>query len=115
MGQDLAKKAAPAFRKGWDRELAALKTPDLLSQKMEPPKLILQVQLQNDTAVVEGQAVQLNCQATPPRLVCDLVTVGSVIDPPAQLGAAIVAGGMYLQAEVTAFHVEAGIAEVVLK
>lgn len=115
MGQDLAKKAVPTFTKAWDRERAALKRRDLLTQIPEAAKLALLVQLQPDVHLEPGQPIQLHVTPDGPVVERDLAPVGTVIEAPAQLRAVIDAGATYIQAEVLSVHPEAEVAEIVLK
>lgn len=116
MGQDLAKKAVPTFIKAWDRERAALKAGDLLTQTPDAPKPAFLMDLDPDLAsLAPGQLVQLNCSGATPVVERDLVPIGKVIDPPTQIADLIAAGTRYLSAEIVSVHAEAGVAEVVLK
>lgn len=115
MGQDLAKKAVPTFVKAWDRERAALKRRDLLTQIPDPPKLALLVQLDVDVRLERGQLVTLHREGEVIIVQHDLAQIGSVVDAPQQLDVEMQADGLCLQAEILELHSEAGVAEVKLK
>ena len=56
MGQDLARKATPTFKKAWDRERRKLKEGDLLTLFPEAPRPVLHAELYDDASIAEGVA-----------------------------------------------------------
>jgi hypothetical protein len=112
MGQDLAKKAAPAFKKAWDRERLAMVTGDLFSFALRPPTQILQIDLCADGALKPGQIVHIHNGPEGWFVSRDLQRVGVLDDVPPQLQARATAGESVFSAVVTEVHPEAGIAEV---
>lgn len=112
MGQDLAKKAVPTFKKAWDRERIAMVMGDLFSFALRQPTRVMQTELCEGVTLQVGQTLQLKADADGWWLARDGQRVATLADVPHALAQRSQAGESSFPVVVTDVHCEAGIAEV---
>jgi hypothetical protein len=114
MGQDLAKKSAPTFKKAWDRERRKLKEGDLLTLFPDAPRFVVQAEVADGVQVDEGDLAHLRSQDGILRVDRMMLPIGVVLDPPPALMRRIAAGELMFAGTVHAVHRDAGLIEIVI-
>lgn len=114
MGSEWERKRAQGFKKGLDKRLVELGTPNLFTQQPERAARTVAADIAEGTSVEEGQSLTVQKIGSRLAVMRGLQEIGELLNPPSEIISAIEGSFGVAKGIVRAFHEEAAVAEIAI-